>query len=62
MNNTYHTCAKVRRQIDKVLHQNAILFQNGVPNAKQIERDNLKAIEDLDPQFIGFLLDASDDE
>lgn len=57
---TYHTCAKVRRDIDRVLHTNAKLFQEGVANAKKIERDNLEAIKHLDPDFISFLLDASD--
>ena len=58
---TYRTCGKVRRDIDRVLHQNAILFQNNVPNAKEIEKENLRAIKHLDPEFIGFLLEASDD-
>lgn len=58
---TYHTCTKIRKEIDSVLHKNAMLFQNSVPNAKKIERENLKAIKHLDPEFIGFLLDASDD-
>ena len=61
MNKTYHNCGKIRKEIDSVLHKNAMLFQNSVPNAKKIERENLKKILHLDKEFVGFLLDASDD-
>ena len=61
MDKNYNTCGKIRREIDSVLHKNAQLFQNNVPNAKKIERENLKKILYLDKEFVGFLLDASDD-
>lgn len=60
-NKTYKSCAKVRRDIDRVLHANAILFQNSDPDAKKKERINLQAIEHIDPEFIGFLLSVFDD-
>lgn len=65
----YYQDAKVREQIDTVLHTNVKLFQNlGTGSTKTErqaarvqERKNLRAVKHLDPAFIGFLLDASDE-
>lgn len=64
MNNTYKTCAKVRKQIDSVLHENARLFQDPkLPKEfkQKKERENLISVLHLDPDFVMFLLEASDD-
>ena len=68
MSSPYHTDPLIREQIDKVLHQNVKMFQNlGVSSPKSErsavkvqERKNLRAIKELDPEFIGSLLAASD--
>jgi len=68
MNSPYHTDPLIREEIDKVLHENVKMFQNlGVSStksersaAKVQERKNLRAVKDLDPEFIGALLDHSD--
>lgn len=51
-------------QIDDVLHQNAMIFQElglgstktAIENAKAQEKRNLKSIRHLDPSFIDGLL------
>lgn len=68
MNSPYHTDPLIREEIDKVLHHNVKMFQNlGVSSTKSErnavkvqERKNLRAVRDLDPEFIGSLLDHSD--
>lgn len=68
MSSPYYTDPLIREQVDKVLHQNVKMFQNlGVSstnserNAVKVqERKNLRAIKELDPEFIGFLLASSD--
>lgn len=57
-----------KEKIDKVLHINAMLYQNlGKDStkaekqaAKIQERKNLREIKDLNPELIDFLLKASD--
>lgn len=66
---SYHDNKEVRRQIDFVLHKNAILFQNlGIESSKTEketarleERKNLREVKHLDPDFIErLLLDSKD--
>jgi hypothetical protein len=60
----YYTDADVKKQIDEVLHQNAVIFQNlgsnstkaDISAAKVLERKNLRAIKHLDPDFIENLI------
>jgi len=60
----YHEDKEVKRKIDEVLHKNVQLFQNlGVSSTKQEryeagvkERNSLRAIKELDPEMINFLL------
>ncbi len=55
----YKTNKKIRNQIDRILHTNAMLFQNlGIDTTdrektkiKKIEWDNLQMIKQLDFQF-----------
>lgn len=64
MERTYRTCGKIRRDIDKVLHENAMLFQDPkLPKEvkQEQERKNLVSVLHLDPDFIMFLLEASDE-
>lgn len=61
---TYYTDPKIRKEIDRVLHENAIIFQNlGVDSTKAEieaariqERKNLRDVKALDEDFIGRLL------
>lgn len=58
---TYHTCAKVRRKIDKLLHANAAYqaqntcINNTVSKKKEINRycnrQFLFPIKEIDPKF-----------
>ena len=60
----YHTNMEIRREIDRVLHENAILFQNtgtdSTYDEKQMavntEKRNLREIRHLDSVFIDSLL------
>jgi hypothetical protein len=60
----YYSSVEVKRQIDEVLHQNAMIFQqlgigsskSSIEAAKSQEKRNLKSIRHLDPSFIDGLL------
>jgi hypothetical protein len=60
----YYSNVEVKRQIDEVLHQNAMIFQqlgtgsskSSIEAAKSQEKRNLKSIRHLDPSFIDGLL------
>lgn len=60
----YYSNPEIRLQIDDVLHQNAMIFQQlgtgssktSIESAKAQEKRNLKAIRHLDPSFIDGLL------
>jgi|LauGreDrversion4_2_1035121.scaffolds.fasta_scaffold04562_17 hypothetical protein len=60
----YYSNTEIKMQIDDVLHQNAMIFQElglgstktAIENAKAQEKRNLKSIRHLDPSFIDGLL------
>jgi len=60
----YYNDLSVKMQIDEVLHQNVMIFQNlginssksEVQAAKVQEKKNLRAVRHLDPSFIDGLL------
>lgn len=60
----YYNNDEIRKEIDDVLHENAILFQNiGTDShiserftAKDKEIENLKSVRDLDSEFIDGIL------
>jgi len=66
--NNYQNCGKVRAKIDAVLHENAKIMQNlGASStakerelAKSKEKDNLRAVRALDPEFIDRLIQSAD--
>ena len=52
----YYTNKRIRRQIDTILHKNAIMYQNlglgdNYNKARRIEKINLDAIKYLDYDF-----------
>ena len=52
----YYTNKSIRRQIDKILHRNAIMYQDlglgdDYRKAGRVERKNLDAIKYLDYEF-----------
>lgn len=67
-NTPYYTDKEIKNQIDKVLHENAMLMQNlGIDSpskdkreARAKERENLKAIAHLDRQFVNPLISEID--
>ena len=60
----YHSNDEVRKEIDDVLHENAMIFQNiGTDShiserfiAKDKEISNLESVRDLDEEFIDGIL------